>query len=133
MTQQQWYDHSFSSDILLKSVQDFLPQLKDHILGQICGHHYQGDYVPFSDEECAKIQFRNHIIYQHKVLRVNYTTYDMQREQDSLNPSWQANIMMLAPRPLVLVCPDYRCLPCHHQSSRPTRAYSHEFHLCTVA
>jgi hypothetical protein len=81
----------------LRNVQDFLPQLKDHILGRIHGHHYQGDYVPFTDEERAEVRLRNHIIYQHKVLRVNYTTYDMRREQDSLNPSGQANIMMLAP------------------------------------
>jgi hypothetical protein len=43
----------------------------------------------------------NNIIYRHKVLRVNYTTYDMRRAQDSLNPrvppAGHSNIMVLSP------------------------------------
>lgn len=36
-------------------------------------------------------------IYQHNVLRVNYTTYDVKRGQDNLNPSsLHRDIMMLA-------------------------------------
>ena len=29
-------------------------------------------------------------------MRVNYTTYDMRRDQDSLNPRTQADVMLLA-------------------------------------
>ena len=36
-------------------------------------------------------------MYQHKVLRINYTRYDMRRDQDSINPRTHPNIMMLAP------------------------------------
>lgn len=36
-------------------------------------------------------------MYAHKVLRVNYTTYDMRREQDSINPESHPDIMMVAP------------------------------------
>ena len=36
-------------------------------------------------------------MYQHKVLRVNYTWYDMRRDQDSINPRTHPDIMMLAP------------------------------------
>ncbi|OJA12492.1 hypothetical protein AZE42_08787 [Rhizopogon vesiculosus] len=35
----------------------------------------------------------NNRIYRHKVLRVNYTTDDLRRAQDSLNPRTQADIM----------------------------------------
>ena len=36
------------------------------------------------------------MIYQHRVLRVNYTTYDMRRDQDSLNPQSHPDIMLLS-------------------------------------
>ena len=39
----------------------------------------------------------NDRIYRHKVLRVNYTSYDVRRGQDSMNPRTHADIMMLAP------------------------------------
>jgi hypothetical protein len=41
----------------------------------------------------------NNRIYSHKVLRINYTTYDMRREQDSLNPRTHADIMVLSQEP----------------------------------
>jgi hypothetical protein len=50
----------------------------------------------FTDEERLKLVIIGGQIYQHKVLRVNYTTYDMRREQDSLNPHTHANIMLLS-------------------------------------
>ena len=77
--------------------QNFISLLKDHLLGRILKHDYDGDNAPFSLEERSKLSFRNNTIYQHKVIRINHTTYDMRREQDSLNPSRQANIMVLAP------------------------------------
>jgi hypothetical protein len=41
----------------------------------------------------------NDTIYRHKVLRVNYTTYDLRRAQDSLNPRTpgHSDIMVLSP------------------------------------
>ena len=44
----------------------------------------------------ASITFVKNWIYQHKVLRINDTTYDMRREQDSLNPCTHANVMVLS-------------------------------------
>ncbi|THH23073.1 hypothetical protein EUX98_g8103 [Antrodiella citrinella] len=38
----------------------------------------------------------NNRMYRHKVLRINYTTYDVRRAQDSLNPRTHSDIMMLA-------------------------------------
>ena len=35
-------------------------------------------------------------IYSHKVLRINYTTYDMRRDQDSINPRTRSDIMVLS-------------------------------------
>ncbi|THU77291.1 hypothetical protein K435DRAFT_558564, partial [Dendrothele bispora CBS 962.96] len=36
----------------------------------------------------------NDRIYRHKVLRVNHTTYDMWRSQDSINPRTHPDIMV---------------------------------------
>lgn len=35
-------------------------------------------------------------IYRHKTLRVNYTTYDLRRDQDNINPRTHADVMMLS-------------------------------------
>lgn len=66
------------------------------MLGRILEREYQGDDTPFTDEERATLKFVNNRLYLHKVLRINYTSYDMKREQDSLNPRTHANIMMLS-------------------------------------
>ena len=50
-------------------------------------------------------------VYKHKVLRVNYTTYDCRRAQDSLNPRTQADVMVLS-----------------HDDDAPGHAGPHAFH-----
>ena len=50
----------------------------------------------FTDEERATLIIENHRLYQHCVLRVNYTTYDNRHEQDTINPRTQSDIMMLS-------------------------------------
>ncbi|KAF8992498.1 hypothetical protein BDQ17DRAFT_1253858, partial [Cyathus striatus] len=87
------YLHEHQNDLTMK---EFLPHLKDHLLARILNQEYDGDETPFSKEERAKLKFHKHEIYQHKVLRVNYTTYDMRQEQDSMNPRTHANIMVVA-------------------------------------
>ncbi|KAF8887132.1 hypothetical protein BD779DRAFT_1611603 [Infundibulicybe gibba] len=76
--------------------QDFLPRLLDHLLGRLQGIPYDGDEQIFSTAERAHIHIQNNEIYEHKVLRVNYTTYDMRREQDSINPRTHADIFVLS-------------------------------------
>lgn len=38
----------------------------------------------------------NNRLYRHKVLRINYTTYDARRAQDSVNPRTHADVMVLS-------------------------------------
>ncbi|PPQ76747.1 hypothetical protein CVT24_012267 [Panaeolus cyanescens] len=80
------------------ALKNFLPRLKDHILGRLLNQRYDGDDNPFSSAERAKVLFRNHTMFEHKTLRINYTTYDMRREQDTLNPRTNPNIMVLSPQ-----------------------------------
>jgi len=57
---------------------------------------YDGDEHDFSDTDCDTILFTNNKIFEHSILRVNYTTYDLRREQDTINPHTRADIMVLA-------------------------------------
>lgn len=50
----------------------------------------------YTPRQLDALEIENDRIYRHKVLRVNYTTYDMRRDQDVINPRTHADIMMLA-------------------------------------
>ena len=50
----------------------------------------------FTDEDRQHIDIVQNVIYSHKVLRINYTTYDMRRDQDSINPRTRSDIMVLS-------------------------------------
>ncbi|KIJ14903.1 hypothetical protein PAXINDRAFT_23838, partial [Paxillus involutus ATCC 200175] len=50
----------------------------------------------FSDSERNSIIISDNKIYEHSMLRVNYTTYDLRREQDTINPCTRADIMVLS-------------------------------------
>ena len=56
---------------------------------------YDGDERQFTVAQRNKVVFLNGAIYRHKTLNVNYTTYDLQREQDSLNTDTHADVMIL--------------------------------------
>jgi hypothetical protein len=71
-------------------------RLQDHLLARLRGKAYDGDEHNFTSEDCASIRFAAEHVWKHKVLRLNYTTYDLRREQDSINPRTHANIMVLA-------------------------------------
>ena len=56
---------------------------------------YDGEEHAFSDEQRDTITFVGNYIYKHEVLRINYTTYDLRRMQDSINVRTQPYIMTL--------------------------------------
>ncbi|KAJ3486185.1 hypothetical protein NLI96_g4423 [Meripilus lineatus] len=74
------------SPVDLLCTQNFIPKLKDHLLTRLRGEVYDGDEVEYSDEERAQVRIIGSKIYCHKVLRLQYTTYDARRGQDSINP-----------------------------------------------
>lgn len=83
---------------LTDGTQDFLPRLKNHLLARLLGHDYDGDELNFTVKERNTVVIEQDTIYRHKVLRINYTTYDLRRNHDSLNPHTRnADIMILAP------------------------------------
>ncbi|KJA20606.1 hypothetical protein HYPSUDRAFT_141916, partial [Hypholoma sublateritium FD-334 SS-4] len=83
---------------LLDSTTDDDPAIKlqEHILGRILHPTWSGDGNEYSDEERNKVFFVNERLYLHKVMRINYTTYDIRLGQDSVNARNHADIMVLS-------------------------------------
>ncbi|KAJ3816999.1 hypothetical protein F5880DRAFT_1618699 [Lentinula raphanica] len=73
---------------------NFLPKLKDHLLERILSLTQNEN--EFTEAERATITFMNNRIFRHKVIRLNYTTYDLRRNQDSCNPRTHSDIIMLS-------------------------------------
>ncbi len=61
------------------------------------GCDFDGDERTFSDDERRNLKIVDDKLFRHKVMRVNYTSYDMRRDQDSINPRTHADVMVLAP------------------------------------
>ncbi|TEB12649.1 hypothetical protein FA13DRAFT_1823627 [Coprinellus micaceus] len=66
---------------------NFYDDLCSHILARLTLPQQERSDAEFSQDDLARIVFDKGLMYRHKVLRSNYTTYDMQREQDSTNPN----------------------------------------------
>ena len=83
---------------ILNSLKGFISKLQDHLLGRIGGREFDGDtHISFSDEERNSIRIRNNIIYRLSTLRINYTTYDLRRDFDTINPRIHPFVMVQSP------------------------------------
>jgi hypothetical protein len=80
--------YSKTADVQM-TPQNFVPRLKDHLLGRLLNQGYDGDEQLFSDDDRNTVHIVDNRLYSAKVLRVNYTTYDVRRGQDSFNPGTQ--------------------------------------------
>lgn len=82
----------FLTDIK-RIIQNFLPVLKDHLLGRMLETPDGG----FTDQDRRKLlQIHNNRLYWHKTLRINFTTYDCRRDQDTINPRAHSDVIVLA-------------------------------------
>ncbi|KIK18470.1 hypothetical protein PISMIDRAFT_109369, partial [Pisolithus microcarpus 441] len=68
-----WLSHN-KNDLALM---DFLPKLKSHILGRLIPGSMAKDEVEFTTAQRNALLLINNCIYRHKVLCINYTTYDL--------------------------------------------------------
>ena len=71
--------------------QDFIPSLYQHLVRRILGPEAEPEHG-WSHEHTLGLQILEERIYQHHTLRVNYTTYDMRREQDTINPERTSDV-----------------------------------------
>ncbi|KAJ7105541.1 hypothetical protein C8R44DRAFT_639148, partial [Mycena epipterygia] len=79
------------------AVVDFMPKLREHLLGRLLHPTWSGNGNEYTPAQRSKLLIVNDRLYRHKVLRVNYTSYDVRRGQDSMNPRTHADVMRLAP------------------------------------
>jgi hypothetical protein len=77
-------------------LQNFIPRLKDHFLSRLLGREFDGDEFQYTPEDRSTIRIIGDQIYSGKVLRINYTSYDIRRDQDSMNPRTHCDVMVLS-------------------------------------
>lgn len=70
--------------------------LKEHLLPRVQELLQINEEIPVSHN--LPIFFKSERMYSHKIVRFNYTTYDIRRAQDVVNPgSSHCNVMLLSP------------------------------------
>lgn len=77
-----------------------MPHLKEHLLRRLDCKFSSIDVstqIRVTARDRNRVHFVNNRIFKHKVLRINYTTYDLRRAQDSLNSRTHADFMTLPP------------------------------------
>ncbi|KAG1726169.1 uncharacterized protein EDB91DRAFT_1254428 [Suillus paluster] len=78
------------------ATKNFISKLKDHILYRLKKLDVSHCDCTFSNKEHNSVIIPNNIVYSVKTMQVHYTTYDMRREYDTINPNTNADIMVLS-------------------------------------
>ncbi|RPD71381.1 hypothetical protein L226DRAFT_468941, partial [Lentinus tigrinus ALCF2SS1-7] len=78
------------------AVKGFIPHLYEHLAARLIGGDMFTEPDEFTPEQLDGVQILDDKMYPHNLLRLNYTTYDLRREQDCISPHKQADIMVLA-------------------------------------
>jgi hypothetical protein len=76
--------------------QNFVVNLKSHLLGRLLDIPYDGDENQFTTQELLDVTIEKEKLYTHAIMRVNYTTYDLLRDSDTINTSTHPDFMVLA-------------------------------------
>jgi hypothetical protein len=67
-------------------------------LGRLKGREFDGDmHEDYSDEDRNSVRFVGQKIYLVQTCRLFYTTYDLQRASDTINPRTHPDIMLRSP------------------------------------
>ncbi|CDO75898.1 hypothetical protein BN946_scf184523.g7 [Trametes cinnabarina] len=77
---------------------DFIPKLHRHLYGRLlgpAGTPPDKNLVP-SRSDLASLRIRHNRLYMHRRMLVNYTSYDMRRDQDTISPRCHPDVMLLA-------------------------------------
>jgi hypothetical protein len=80
--------HDYSIFTLL---QHFYRQLTHFLLVTITGQDRE-----FTASEQRSLLIKDNRLYEHQILRINFTSYDIRRDQDSINVGTNSDIMVLA-------------------------------------
>ncbi|KAI0750001.1 hypothetical protein C8Q80DRAFT_1353357 [Daedaleopsis nitida] len=85
------------------ALKGFMLNLQNHILGRLA-NRFGPTHTPDEDQAIGEFAFsdRSRLVihhghmYPHQILRLNYTTYDLRRSQDIINPRTHGDIMLLS-------------------------------------
>uniref|UniRef100_D8QEH2 Uncharacterized protein n=2 Tax=Schizophyllum commune (strain H4-8 / FGSC 9210) TaxID=578458 RepID=D8QEH2_SCHCM len=78
--------------------QGFVPKLQDHLLTRLLHRKFDGDEPDvYTSEERNQVRLQGRKFYEGRTCRINYTTYDCRRDQDTIHVGKNADIMMLSP------------------------------------
>ncbi|KAJ3560091.1 hypothetical protein NP233_g11062 [Leucocoprinus birnbaumii] len=76
----------------------FITKLKDHILGHLMNWNFDGDmHDEFSSADRNNLHIRNNCIFCHHTMHVNYTTYNVRRDYNTIKPCNRAFCMVASP------------------------------------
>ncbi|KAG2337979.1 hypothetical protein BDR05DRAFT_1004601 [Suillus weaverae] len=78
------------------AVKNFIPKLQDHILFRLWGLDVTYCNHTFTDEERNLVIIPNNRIYSVQTMQVHYTTYNLQRKYDTINPRSHGDVMVLS-------------------------------------
>ncbi|KIJ50228.1 hypothetical protein M422DRAFT_245470 [Sphaerobolus stellatus SS14] len=68
------------------AVKGFYSCLQDHLLARILGQNSDDDEINFTHDQRMRVLIIGDYMFEHARLRVNFTSYDLRRCQDTLNP-----------------------------------------------
>ncbi|KIJ43684.1 hypothetical protein M422DRAFT_252926 [Sphaerobolus stellatus SS14] len=75
----------------------FYDGLKDYLFARLTNLTPEDDELTISQEQRDEVIIRGRVLYCHQTCRINFTTYDMQRSQDTINPyNGHSDIMLHA-------------------------------------
>ncbi|KAG8703791.1 hypothetical protein FRC08_002631 [Ceratobasidium sp. 394] len=79
------------------AINDFYHSLQDHLLGRLMGlSPAQAHTTAFTDLERSTLTIPASSIFRHATLRVRYTSYDVRRAEDVVNPRFKHHFIMVA-------------------------------------
>ncbi|KAF9543337.1 hypothetical protein CPC08DRAFT_755956 [Agrocybe pediades] len=78
------------------ALKDFIPKLKDNILARLLERTFHGE-EEFSDSDRNTVRIAGGRLYIARTCRINYTTYDIRRKGDIINPRTSSDIIVKSP------------------------------------
>ena len=63
---------------------------------RLLNKEYDGDEQEYTHTERNSVTIQDNCLYFHRTLRINYTSYDLRRQQDVIRPTSKPDIMVLS-------------------------------------
>ena len=77
-------------------LQEFVPNLKDHLLARILGKQYNSNPPAFTSQDRNVLYIYNNRLKERCGMNIYYTTYDLQQGKDRVNMKGRSHVMTLS-------------------------------------